>query len=417
MADCLEKSWLVTGATGASFSYQQLVAELRVPELELRRIAQPTSIYECLNLLNLALVGGGELTLIDLLFRSEELAAMGIDETQLDARYRISGRPDLTLNELARLAGGSSRMRLGLYTSGSTGIPSRIEHMLETLARGVRVSARHADDVWALTYRPTHIAGVQVWLQALANRNTLVDLTGLPPQRALEAMAAHGVTHVSATPSYYRTLLGSGRTLPTIKSVTLGGELVSAELLTQVHELFPTARLHNVYASTEAGPLLESSGELFRIPDDKRSVIEIRNGRLHVHRLLLGAFTSDNFVDHEGWYDTGDVVDEASNASGWFRFVARARNWANVGGFKVNPYEVEAAILQVPAVRDVRVVPLSSSVTGQILCADVVIRSGDLTEVELRRALRARLHPAKVPRIIRFVSQLPKTFSGKVSRK
>lgn len=417
----------MTVATGASFSFGELVAELRGTELELRWFAQPTGTYQCLQLLNRALVGDCELTLIDPLLHLSEVEALGLDGARRDAIYRSPGRPNLTVSDLAHLAGGQSQMRLGLYTSGSTGIPSRVVHRLESLARGVRKGPRHADDVWALTYRPTHIAAVQVWLQALANGNTLVDVNGLPPQKALDAMATHGVTHISATPSYYRALLGLGRALPTIKSVTLGGELVTVELLAQVRALFPGARLHNVYASTEAGPLLESSGELFRIPDAKREVIEVRDGRLHVHRSLLGAFKGGNAVGPDDWYDTGDVVEEAADPCGWFRFVARSRDWANVGGFKVNPHEVEATMRRHPEVREVRVVPQGNSVMGQILVAEVALKPkadaraqmADVTiaERELRAWLAERLHPAKVPRMIRFVTQLAQTYSGKVSRK
>ncbi|MBW7896411.1 MAG: acyl--CoA ligase [Opitutaceae bacterium] len=496
-----DKPWLVMGETGVQSSYAELVSELRSTELEVRRIARPASTSEGLRLLCHALVAEVEMTLVDPLFHPGELAQLGIDATQFATVRWVPGRSELVRSELMRLAGGGSRMRLGLFTSGSTGVPSRVEHSLGTLARNVRIGARHAADIWALTFRPTHIAGVQVWLQALANGNTLVDLTGVPPREALEAMAVHGVTHISASPTYYRSLLGTRMALPGVRSVSLGGELVSSELLSQLRPLFPAARIHNIYASTEAGTLLESAGDLFRIPDDKRTVIEIKDCRLHVHRSLLGkvdekqktesghqnaASGVQTAMPHESqlsafnfqlseWYDTGDLVDEVE--PGHFRFVARERDWANIGGTKVNPHEVEEAIREHPGVKEARVSAQLSSVTGQLLAAEVVLAakppvnceklmdggekvalppgkgellmdSGSkpenpltnnqsplsdnqslltnnpspttapqLSEAELRAWLAARLHPAKIPRIIRFVMELPTTYSGKTSRK
>ncbi|GIL14606.1 MAG: hypothetical protein BroJett038_33260 [Chloroflexota bacterium] len=408
------------GETGVRSSYRELVAELRSAEFELGRIARPASASEGLRLLCRALVAEVEITLVDPLFHPGELAHIGIDATHFETIRLVSGKQELLLPELMRLAGGKSRMRLGLYTSGSTGVPSRVEHSMGTLARNVRAGDRHAADIWAVTFRPTHIAGVQVWLQALANGNTLVDLTGLPPQEALEAMIEHGVTHISASPTYYRALLGAGGTLPLVRSVALGGELVSAELLTQLRRLFPSARIHNIYASTEAGTLLESSGDLFRIPDDKRTRIEIRNGRLHVHRSLLGDFVQGKTLAAGGWYDTGDLVEEVPDGNGRFRFVARECEWANIGGIKVNPHEVEAVMHEHPEVAGVRVIAQSNSVMGQILVAEVVLETtaeGGEMERRIRAWLAKRLHPAKIPRIIRFVAQLQTTYSGKTSRK
>lgn len=410
-----DKPWLVMGETGVQSSYAELVSELRSTELEVRRIARPASTSEGLRLLCHALVAEVEMTLVDPLFHAEELAQLGVDATQFETVRSVPGRPELVRSELMRLAGGGSRMRLGLFTSGSTGVPSRVEHSLGTLARNVRIGARHASDIWALTFRPTHIAGVQVWLQALANGNTLVDLTGVPPREALEAMAVHGVTHISASPTYYRSLLGSRVALPGVRSVSLGGELVSSALLSLLRPLFPAARIHNIYASTEAGTLLESAGDLFRIPDDRRTVIKIKDCRLHVHCSLLGNFVEGRALAAGGWYDTGDLVDEVE--TGLFRFVARERDWANIGGTKVNPHEVEEAIREHPGVKEARVSAQRNSVTGQLLTAEVVCLEAGVNEAELRRFLGARLHPAKIPRIIRFVMELPTTYSGKTSRK
>jgi acyl-coenzyme A synthetase/AMP-(fatty) acid ligase len=314
------------------------------------------------------------------------------------------------------LVRGRSGLRLRLFTSGSSGLPRSVEHSLDTLGRAIRIGAHHREDIWALTYRPNHIAGVQVVLQALANGNLVVDCTGLTPAASLEAMRRHGVTHLSATPTFYR-LLPDVAPLTSVRAVTLGGESVDAALLHRVATLFPAARLRNVYASTEAGTLLESDGTSFKIPVHLRDRLEVRAGRLRVHRSLLGGLGGERPAAMDGdWYETGDRVEPVAGELGRFLFAGREQRWVKVGGSKVDPNQAEALLLQLPDVMAARVFGQANSVVGELLHAEVVRRPGStLDEVALRAALNGRLPGPAIPRIIRFVDRLADTRSGKLS--
>jgi acyl-coenzyme A synthetase/AMP-(fatty) acid ligase len=158
--------------------------------------------------------------------------------------------------------------RIALYSSGTNGTPTCVVHTLESLARAVVVNERHRDDVWGLAFNPSHIAGVQVYLQALANANTIVNLWGIEPAEVVERCAAWGVTHLSATPTFYRLLLSLEPVLPAVRSVSVGGESADPRLIARLRTAFPNARLHNIYASTEAGTLLMSDGVEFTLSGD-----------------------------------------------------------------------------------------------------------------------------------------------------
>lgn len=421
------KPWLIDGCTGATTTYNQLLAEFGPRKQYLRMFCRPRDTRDALLELTRALVVGTELTLIDAGFTSHELVELGLPEACVNVTRPVVVRGDITAVELAGMVSVPSNFKLGLFTSGSTGLPTLVQHTLTILGRSIRTSPRHREDVWALAYSPTHIAGVQVWLQALANCNSLVDLNGADPNSALDAIEQHRVTHISATPSFYRLMLGSHRVVRGVRSVALGGEISDAHLHQRIQGMFPEARLHNIYASTETGSLLEANGEVFTIPSDSSGQLRICDGQLQVHRSLLGKFDRRLATESSDWYETGDIVEVLVHEPVSFRFIGRARDWINVGGSKVNPHEVENELLTYPGISDARVYGRSNSVLGQVLCAEVVLEesaSGDLkaerseaeAESELRKWLNPRLQPFKVPRLISFVKEIDRTRTGKVKR-
>ena len=355
-----------------------------------------------------------DLILFDRDFSADEIRRLGYSDDCFAERVPLMHRRTFTEESVARLASGSSRARIGLFTSGSTGLPKLIWQPVENLARGVRTGGRHAESVWALAYNPTHIAGLQVFLQALANGCPLVDVFGLDRAGVLAALERYGVTHVSATPSFYRLLLPIDRPLGHVRSVTLGGESCDNVLLQRLHGIFPAARFHNIYASTEAGTLLVAEEDVFAIGPGLEGRVRLADGRVHVHRSLLGEIAGRRADE---WYDTGDMVEVTCESPLRFRIVARQRDWINVGGNKVNPREVESVLEEHAAVARARVFSRASSVVGSLLCAEVVLRTGvNVTEPHLREFARARLQPFKVPRMVRFVAELAATRTGKLSR-
>lgn len=413
MVESPHAPWFIHGATGQSHARAELWEELRARPLPLRTICQPKDTRDALLELSRALVAGASLTLLDADVTGRELSAHGYGPDEVNRVTLGPGRADVTMEVLAGLASGGSAMRLGLYTSGTTGQPRKVEQSMATLARAVRVGQRHREAVWGLAFSPTHIAGVQVWLQATANGNPLVDLTSGAPAVLLDAIERHGVTHLSATPTYFRLLLGHARTIPSVRSITLGGEGSDSDLHRQLREMFPAARLRNIYASTEAGTLLESEGDAFSIPETLSRQLVVREGRLWVHRSLLGSFA----VDSGGkWHDTGDALEILSEVPLRFRFASRRRDWINVGGFKLNPGEVEEALRSHPQVVDARVYGRPNPLVGQLVCAEVVAREPVPTEAALRAFATGCLQPFKIPRIIRFVTCLPMSRAGKALR-
>lgn len=396
------KTWLVGGSLAASVTYAQFMDAVRCSGDARRSSA---SVAEVLIELTRALYHRRTFEVREPSFLGE-----GVSSITNPSSGPLPEGPMVRSDFIARIMQNEAG-EIALRTSGSTGDAAVVTHSLANLTRAVVVNKRHGEDVWGLAFNPSHIAGVQVFLQALANGNTMVNLWGMDPPDAVARCKAWEVTHLSATPTFYRLMTALTEPLLTVRSVSIGGEAADERLLSRLRETFPNARLHNVYASTEAGTLLTADGLEFSLGEKDATRIRIMDDRIWVHRSALGAF--DGVVE---WFDTGDVVEITSREPLRFRIVGRMRNLVNVGGEKVNPHEVEVALRQHPGIVAARVFGRRNSVTGELLAAEVVSGIPRLEETELRAYLARHLPVYKIPRILRFVEQLELTRTGKLRR-
>jgi acyl-CoA synthetase (AMP-forming)/AMP-acid ligase II len=318
-----------------------------------------------------------------------------------------------------------------MTTSGTTGLPKIVPHTLASLSRSVYRfdGGGPARDlpIWGLLYDPTRFAGLQVVLQALIGGGLLVAAdTGAPLADQIATLAAQGCTHLSATPTLWRRLLMvPGHDRLALRQVTLGGEIADQPTLNALRAAFPAARLTHIYASTEAGVGFSVTDGLAgfprayldRAPGNVR--LDIRDGVLWLRppvtalRPGLPGIT----VDAQGYVCSGDRVAVGDDR---ITFLGRENGLINIGGVKVYPETVEAALKTVPGVGLVQVSAKRSPVTGALVLAEVQLAAGADAEETRRRILetgRARLPREAVPAIIRFVEGFETNAAGKLVRK
>jgi long-chain acyl-CoA synthetase len=124
-------------------------------------------------------------------------------------------------------------------------------------------------------------------------------------------------------------------------------------------------------------------------------------------------------VLRDGWYWSGDMV--TRDPEGFYRVVDRRKEMIKYKGFPVAPAEVEAVLLEHPAVRECGVVGRPDAAAGEIPVAFVALRNGFTTckkmEEELCAFVGERLTSYKQPREVYFVEVVPKTASGKILRR
>jgi len=121
-------------------------------------------------------------------------------------------------------------------------------------------------------------------------------------------------------------------------------------------------------------------------------------------------------VLRDGWLWTGDIA--TMDEDGYLRIVDRKKDMIVIGGFKVYPNEVEAALAQHPGVREAAVLGVSDGSGGEMVCAHIVRRDESVTAEALQAHCRKTLTNYKVPhRIVFHITPLPKSPVGKVLRK
>ena len=312
-----------------------------------------------------------------------------------------------------------------LPTSGTSGPPKLVIHTLRSLMGAI-------DDAplqeWATFYDIRRYGGLQIFLRALSGQGSLrLAGEGESIGSLLARFGAAAITHISGTPSHWRKVLmsGEGRRIDP-HYVRLSGEIADGAILGALRALYPRARIEHAYASTEAGVVFTVDDERAGFPaswldGDGPVQMKVVDGSLRVRSdrcalQFLGADAAP-IADKDGFVDTGDIVDRRRDR---LYFVGRRGGVINVGGAKVHPEEVEAALNAHAAVRASRVFARKSSITGALVFAEVVLRDERLADAAFEReilaACSARLAPHMVPAGLRFVADLPMTDGGKLAR-
>jgi acyl-CoA synthetase (AMP-forming)/AMP-acid ligase II len=354
-------------------------------------------------------------------------------DTVVSARADLpAGRTILTPDELLHgddapnVVDVPAERPLLILTTGTTGAPKGVRHDWSRLLRPFRHVAPATRQRWLLAYGLHQFGGLQLILQTLAAGATLVAPVPRRPQSGLAALRALGVTHASATPTYWRFLLAelaaSNEPAPVLEQVTLGGEAVPGTLLAELRRVFPAARISQIYAANESGSVRSVRDERNGLPlsalddgPDADVALKIVGDELWVRsRIGMLGYYGDDPVDADAWRPTGDLV-EVVDGRVYFR--GRRSEIINVGGTKVHPLPIEERISGVPGVRVVRVYGRRNALTGSIVAAEVVAdeRADREALADRIRAACAHLPDAARPRSIRFVDVI-ETAGDKVAR-
>jgi len=291
-----------------------------------------------------------------------------------------------------------------IFTSGSTG---RAKAALHSVERFLHKFDRPGRALRTLAFlRLDHVAGLDTLLYTLVAGGGLVVPLDRDPKRVCALIEAAGVEVLSTSPSFLRLLWASGaaegRNLSSLAVVTYGSEPMDAATLLRINELFPAARISQKYGTTETGAprtISRSNDSLWVQISGAGVETQVREGILWIRSegTFLGYLNAPTPFDEDGWYCTGDLVEQDGQ---WMRILGRAGDIINVGGEKVSPVEVEQVILELDEIVSVAVSGRAHPLMGQIVTAEVVLRPGfdpKKAEALVRRYCRSRLPRHKVP--------------------
>ena len=120
----------------------------------------------------------------------------------------------------------------------------------------------------------------------------------------------------------------------------------------------------------------------------------------------------------DGWYHTGDTA--WRDEDGYFWYVGRTDDIIKSSGYRIGPFEIESVLVQHPAVLECAITSVPDAVRGQLVKATIVLAEGYTASDELKKELqdyvKKETAPYKYPRVVDFVTELPKTINGKIRR-
>jgi len=322
-----------------------------------------------------------------------------------------------------------------LLTSGTTGAPKLLVHTFASLTAPIGGAlAQDPGVVWGTFYDIRRYGGLQIFFRALLGRGSFV-LSGAGESIGdyLVRLGAHGVTHVSGTPSHWRRALMSPEARAIApRYIRLSGEIADQGILNALRSFYPRASVGHAFASTEAGVGFEVNDGLEGFPasligasGDVQVAVEDGSLRIRSARNAVRYIGEEpcTLSDDRGFVDTGDMVERRGDR---YYFLGRRSGIINVGGLKVYPEEVETAINKHPAVRMAVVRPRKSPITGSLVAAEVVLKAeadpngAGVGTADFKREILQICHDSlaahKIPATIRFVPALELAAAGKLAR-
>lgn len=201
-------------------------------------------------------------------------------------------------------------------------------------------------------------------------------------------------------------------------------ELTKAQIsegygLTETSPVISCNPLENVQQGTVGLPLIDT--EIKVIDEHNNSLPTGEAGELCVRgpQVMKGYWqrpdATAEVIDSEGWFKTGDIA--VIQPDGFIKIVDRKKDMINVSGFKVFPNEVEDALSNHPDIVEVAIVGVPDGEGSEIVKAFIVTANESLTIEQVRKYAKETLTAYKVPHLIEFRKELPKTNVGKILRR
>lgn len=339
------------------------------------------------------------------------------------------------------------------FTSGTTGMPKMVNHDF-VYPLGHILTAKYwqkvgdnglhftvADTGWAKS------AWGKIYGQWLSGSAVMTyNYDKFVPKNLMEIIEKYKVVSFCAPPTIYRFLIKEDLSkfdLSHLKYCVVAGEPLNPEVFKQFYDHTGISLMEG-YGQTECTvavatfpwmkPKPGSMGkpspgyEIDIIDEDgnpcevgNEGEIIIRTSRKKPVGMFNGYYRDDQLtarVWSDGIYRTGDMAwyDE----DGYFWFVGRADDVIKSSGYRIGPFEVESALMEHPAVLECAITAVPDPDRGQIVKATVVPSKNYHPSEELARELQEHVKkvtaPYKYPRIVEFVTELPKTISGKIRR-
>ncbi|TWI33762.1 acyl-CoA synthetase [Paracoccus sulfuroxidans] len=339
-----------------------------------------------------------------------------------------------------------------MSTSGTTGLPKGVPVPLRALlAFGAymreAVGLRSDDIFWNIA-DPGWAYGLYYAVTGpllLGVATTLYE-GGFTAESTYDLIERLGVTSLAGSPTAFRLLLAAGpeaalRVKGKLRVVSSAGEPLNPEVIRWFDENLAVP-IFDHYGQTETGMVVNNHHGLshavragsagFAMPGYRVAVLDEAGNEQGPNQpgvlaidianspilWFTGYYQKDTPAIEGGYYRTGDSVEFEPDGS--VSFIGRADDLITSSGYRIGPFDVESALLEHPAVTEAAAVGVPDPERTEIVKAYVILAAGqqgsEALAEELRQHVKKRLSAHAYPRLIDFVTELPKTPSGKIQR-
>ena len=332
-----------------------------------------------------------------------------------------------------------------MFTSGTTsqskGAVLRNFNILHAIIAYERILNITMED---RTVTPTpmyHITGMVAILSLFVYVGArLYLLQRFDAARIMRMVKAEQLTFIHSTPTVFIMLLEQrvpGETIESVRALACGSSTMPVRKIQELHEWMPNMQFRTCYGLTETtsvgstfpgdaavSPHCGSSGQPapgmdFAVWDDEGHEVPAGScGEIMVRGggVLCEYLGMDSELIENGWLHTGDIG--YFDSEGYIYIVDRKKDMINYGGEKVPSSDIENAIYHIPGVKEAAVIGVKDERYGEIVGAAISMRSGaSLTLEQLQEELRPRMAKFKIPKVVEFMDEIPKTENNKIDKK
>jgi cyclohexanecarboxylate-CoA ligase len=335
------------------------------------------------------------------------------------------------------------------FTSGTSAAPKAVlrdhESALANNHQAVPVLGMVAGDAVLAAAPYTHIFGLGALTATLVAGATAVLMPAFTPDALIESIERHRATMMFGAPAHVASILKEGlhrgHDLTSMRTVYLGGALVPPELARGWEAALGKAKVSQLFGMTESlmtifvpcdAPAerrhstigLPTPGLAARVADDADAPLPAdTEGQLQIRGFSIfpgyvgnDAANADAFTA-DGWFRTGDLA--VIDADGYVRITGRVKDVINRGGIKINPSEIEYALVEHAAVVQAAIVPMPDPVYGERACLFVTLQPGATFTFEDMTGHLAAHGVAKLrwPERLEIIDEMPATPTRKVMKR
>jgi amino acid adenylation domain-containing protein len=341
-----------------------------------------------------------------------------------------------------------------IYTSGSTGVPKGVmlTHLnMVTAVTSLTTYLRNVPDDIILSALPLSFDyGLYQVLMAVRFGGTVVlEKQFVYPYKYIELVARERVTGLPIVPTITAILLNlkdlEQHDFSSVRYVTNTAQALPVHHIRRMRQVMPNARIYSMYGLTECKRVAYLPPELIdkkptsvgvAIPNTEVWIEDEQGNRITTPEqpgelIVRGAHVMVGYWNrpeetarylrpgrwpYERELRTGDLFRQ--DADGHLYFIARKDDLIKTAGERVGPRDVENVLYEIEAVKEAAVIGVPDDVLGSAIKAFLALRDGaSLTEAEVIKHCQQRLERFKVPKHVAFVPELPKTPTGKISKK